>query len=84
MAREESDPERRQELSKIAEICSRVPAEPPRSFWEALQAIWFVHLGVMLDDGGVAHALGRLDQILLPLLRKDMQQGELTREAPSS
>ncbi|MBW1686453.1 MAG: formate C-acetyltransferase/glycerol dehydratase family glycyl radical enzyme [Deltaproteobacteria bacterium] len=81
MAREESDPERRQELSKIAEICSRVPAEPPRSFWEALQAIWFVHLGVMLDDGGVAHALGRLDQILLPLLQKDMQQGELTREA---
>ena len=69
MAREESEPERREELSKIAEICRRVPAEPPRSFWEALQALWFVHLGVMLDDGGVAHALGRLDQILWPLLR---------------
>jgi formate C-acetyltransferase len=81
MAREESNPERKQELSKIAEICSRVPAEPPRSFWEALQAIWFAHLGVMLDDGGVAHALGRLDQILLPLLQKDMRQGDLTREA---
>jgi formate C-acetyltransferase len=81
MAREESNPERRRELSRIAEICRRVPAEPPRSFWEALQAIWFVHLGVMLDDGGVAHALGRLDQILLPLLQKDMQQGKLTREA---
>jgi len=81
MAREENDPERRQELLKIAEICRRVPAEPPRSFWEALQAIWFAHLGVMLDDGGIAHALGRLDQILWPLLRKDLQQGELSREA---
>jgi formate C-acetyltransferase len=80
MAREESEPERREELSKIAEICRRVPAEPPRSFWEALQAIWLVHLGVMLDDGGVAHALGRLDQILWPLLREDMQRGDLTRE----
>jgi formate C-acetyltransferase len=60
MAREERDPDRKQELSTIAEICRRVPAEPPRSFWEALQAIWFVHLGVMLDDGGVAHAFGRL------------------------
>lgn len=79
MAREERDPGRRQELSTIAEICRRVPAEPARSFWEALQAIWFVHLGVMLDDGGVAHALGRLDQILLPLLRRDMHEGGLTR-----
>jgi formate C-acetyltransferase len=79
VAREEQDSERRQELLKIAEICRRVPAEPPRSFWEALQAIWFVHLGVMLDDGGVAHALGRLDQILWPLLRRDMQEGELDR-----
>jgi len=80
MAREERDPERRQELSKIAEICRRVPAEPPRSFWEALQAIWFVHLGVMLDDGGVAHALGRLDQILLPLLQRDLRGGDLSRD----
>jgi formate C-acetyltransferase len=79
MAREESDPRRKQELGAIAEICRRVPAEPPRSFWEALQAIWFVHLGVMLDDGGVAHAFGRLDQILWPLLRRDMQEGNLTR-----
>jgi formate C-acetyltransferase len=81
MAREEGDPKRRQELSKIAEICARVPAEPPRTFWEALQAIWFLHLGVMLDDGGVAHAWGRLDQILLPFLLRDMEQGGLTREA---
>jgi formate C-acetyltransferase len=80
MAREEADPERRQELLRIAEICRRVPAQPPRSFQEALQAIWLVHIGVMLDDGGVAHALGRLDQILLPLLREDMQRGDLIRD----
>lgn len=79
LARGESDPKRRGELSEIAEICARVPAEPPRTFWEALQAIWFVHIGVMLDDGGVAHALGRLDQILLPFLLEDMQRGDLTR-----
>jgi pyruvate formate-lyase/glycerol dehydratase family glycyl radical enzyme len=80
MAREEAKPERRGELSQIAEICRRVSTEAPRSFWEALQAIWFVHLGVMLDDGGVAHAFGRLDQILWPLLREDLGRGDLTRE----
>jgi len=80
MAREEADTERRQELLKIAEVCGKVSAGPPRSFREALQVIWLVHLGVMLDDGGVAHALGRLDQILLPLLRRDLEEGALTRE----
>jgi pyruvate formate-lyase/glycerol dehydratase family glycyl radical enzyme len=80
LAREERDPARRAELTKIAEICRRVPAEPPQTFREALQAIWFVHMGVMLDDGGVSHALGRLDQILLPLLQSDMERGELRRE----
>jgi formate C-acetyltransferase len=79
MAREESDPESAKELLKIAEICARVPARPPRTFWEALQAIWLVHLGVMLDDGGVAHALGRLDQVLLPFLERDLANGDLTR-----
>jgi formate C-acetyltransferase len=81
MAGEEADPQRRQELLKIAEICRRVPAQPPRSFQEALQAIWLVQIGVMLDDGGVAHAFGRLDHILLPLLRQDIQRNDLTREA---
>jgi formate C-acetyltransferase len=79
MARAAKDPERKAELLKIAEVCRRVPAEPPRTFWEALQAIWFVHMAVMLDDGGVAHAWGRLDQILLPWLQRDLEKGELTR-----
>ena len=80
LAREQTDPGRKQELLKIAEICRRVPAEPARSFWEALQAVWFVHTAVTLEDGGVAQAWGRLDQILLPLLRKDLQRGDLTRQ----
>jgi len=80
MAREETDPERRGELREIAEICRGVSARPPRSFWEALQLVWFVHLGVMLDDGGVAHAFGRLDQILWPLLQGELQRGDLARE----
>jgi len=80
MARDEKDLERKADLSKIAEICTRVSAETPRTFWEALQAIWFVHVGVMLDDGGVAQAWGRLDQILLPFMQRDMKRGDLARE----
>ena len=37
----ESNPTRRRELERIADVCDRVPAQPPRDFWEALQAYWF-------------------------------------------
>ncbi len=36
MALAERDPARSEELARIAEVCRRVPAHPPRDFWEAL------------------------------------------------
>jgi len=45
----ESDPVRRSELEQIAEVCSYVPANAPRNFWEALQSYWFVHLSVITE-----------------------------------
>ena len=45
----ESDPQRKAELERIAEVCAWVPAHAPRDLWEALQAYWFVHLGVTTE-----------------------------------
>ncbi|NPV70035.1 MAG: glycyl radical protein [Firmicutes bacterium] len=81
MARQESDPVRRQELEQIAEVCSHVPAHPPRNFWEALQAYWFVHLGVTTElNTWDAFCPGRLDQHLYPFYRKGLEDGTLTVE----
>lgn len=49
MAANESNPQRQAELRKIADVCRRVPAHAPRDFWEALQAYWFTHLGVISE-----------------------------------
>jgi formate C-acetyltransferase len=49
MADEEPRAERKAELARIAEVCRRVPAHAPRDFHEALQAYWFVHLGVITE-----------------------------------
>ncbi|MBI2298211.1 MAG: formate C-acetyltransferase/glycerol dehydratase family glycyl radical enzyme, partial [Armatimonadetes bacterium] len=46
-AEAEADPQRRAELLRIADVCTRVPAQAPRDFHEALQAYWFCHLGVI-------------------------------------
>ncbi len=66
-ARAESDPQRRAELERIAEVCTRVPAHAPRDFWEALQYYWFVHLGVTTElNTWDSFCPGHLDRHLLP------------------
>jgi len=82
MAAVETDPKRRSELERISEVCRRVPAHAPRDFWEALQAYWFVHLGVITElNGWDAYNPGHLDQHLEPFYEKDIESGGLDREA---
>jgi len=81
LAAAEEDPGRRSELEKIAEICSRVPADRPRNFHEALQYYWFVHLGVITElNPWDAFNPGRLDQHLYPFYKAGLEDGSLTEE----
>ncbi len=81
LAREETNPARKQELEQVAEVCSRVPANAPRNFWEALQAYWFVHIGVITElNTWDAFNPGRLDQHLYPFYKKGLAEGTLTVE----
>ncbi len=81
LAAQETDPVRRRELERIAEVCARVPAHAPRDFWEALQYYWFVHLGVTIElNPWDSFNPGKLDQHLEPFYRKGLDEGTLTRE----
>jgi trans-4-hydroxy-L-proline dehydratase len=81
LAADEADSARRAELLQIAEICRHVPAHAPRTFWEALQYYWFVHLGVTTElNPWDAFNPGRLDQHLAPFYTWEVAEGTLTRE----
>lgn len=81
LARSTDDPQRKEELKQIADICSYVPAHAPRTFWEALQSYWFVHLGVITElNTWDAFNPGRLDQHLYPFFQKEVAEGTLTHE----
>ncbi|MGB9630681.1 MAG: trans-4-hydroxy-L-proline dehydratase [Candidatus Methanodesulfokora sp.] len=81
MAEEEKDPVRKQELEQMAEICRWVPAHAPRTFWEALQHYWFIHVGVTYETNPWdAFNPGRIDQHLYPFYKRDLEEGRLTRE----
>mgnify|MGYP005754694523 CR=1 FL=1 len=72
---------RRAELQKIAKICRRVPEYPAETFQEALQSEWFAYMFTRLEQlvaGSLS--LGRLDQILYPYYKKDIEEGRITRD----
>jgi trans-4-hydroxy-L-proline dehydratase len=82
MAAETEDPARRAELRKIAQICRQVPAHKPRTFHEALQMYWFVHLGIITElNGWDAMTPGHLDQHLQPFYERGLADGLLDRDA---
>lgn len=82
LASAEPDPLRKRELEEIAEVCSHVPAYAPRSFREALQTYWFVHLSVITElNTWDSFCPGKLDIHLYPFYEREIQAGSLTRVA---
>ncbi len=79
LAEKEKGQKRKQELTEMARICAKVPQNPPDTFWEALQAIWIIHLGILLETNGIAISFGRFDQYLYPYYRRDLESGKITR-----
>ena len=81
MAKTETNPQRKRELEKIADVCHHVPAHAPRDLWEAIQMYWFVHLGTVTElNGWDSMNPGHIDQHLYPFYQKGIEEGTLTRE----
>jgi formate C-acetyltransferase len=82
LAAAERNEARRAELEEIARICRKVPWQPPQTFAEALQAVWFAHMLVMAAESypGPGLSPGRVDQYLYPYYRRDLEEGRLTRD----
>ena len=78
LAEKETDETRKAELLQIAENCDVVPAHAPKTFWQAIQMYWFVHLGVTTElNPWDAYSPGRFDQHLNPFYIKDTEEGIL-------
>ena len=81
LAEKEEDTKRKAELLKLAEVCDQVPANPARTFYEALQSVWFTHILIWWDTpdvGGISPS--RVDRYLYPYYERDIREGRLTKE----
>jgi formate C-acetyltransferase len=68
---------RKQELYAMRDVLRRVPKEPARNFYEALQSLWLAHMLVLTDENypGAGVSFGRIDQYLLPYWEQSMREG---------
>ena len=75
----EPDTRRSAELRQMAANLRHAPAGSSRTFWQALQSVWLLHM--IFHSTMNSNAMGRLDQYVWPYLRADLEAGRITLDA---
>lgn len=73
----EKDEARKAQLQEMARMCEKSPENPPETFREAVQAYWILKCASALANPTNVHAFGRLDRILYPYYRRDIENGAI-------
>lgn len=68
---------RAEELAEMSRIASKIAIEPPETFREAIQLIWFAHQAIHIEGHGYSCTPDRLDQLLLRFYDADRAAGRL-------
>ena len=79
MAKKERKRARKAELKEIAAICAWVPENPPRTFREAIQFFFFIHLIRYLEYSTLGIGI-RMDVLFGGFYEKDLKAGRISRE----
>jgi len=79
MAKAEKDPDRKKQLEEVSRTCQWVPANTPRTFMEAVQFFYFLHLIRYIEFASLTVGL-RVDYVLGPYYEKDIKEGRIKRE----
>ncbi len=76
-AAETSEPEYKNNLTKLSKALKKIPNRPAESFYEAVLCIYICY--PFLPD-----SIGLIDRQLISFYRKDIESGELTRDEAKS
>lgn len=76
----EKDPVRAEELKKISVNCSNIANGTPKTFYEALQSIWFLFVLLQLESNASSFSPGRMDQYLYPYFANDISCNQINQE----
>lgn len=78
MVADQPDESRRRNLTDISKICYNLSENPPSTFREALQSVWFLFVILQMESNASSFSPGRMDQYLYPFYCDDIKNGILT------
>lgn len=73
-----SDAQEKEDLQTVGRIMRKALRRTPTSFHEACQGFYTIHLILNCIDSAAFGSLARIDQLLYPYFRNDIQKNELT------
>ncbi len=65
----------RNNLLDIANVCRNISSNPPSTFREALQSVWFLFVILHMESNASSFSPGRMDQYLYPFYLSDLKSG---------
>lgn len=77
MAGRETEKQKRAELEETAKVCRRISKEPPKTFREAVQSIWFLFVILHMESNASSFSPGRMDEFLWDYYDRDIKEGRL-------
>jgi trans-4-hydroxy-L-proline dehydratase len=80
LAAEETDMLVRDRLLRMADVAQRIPANPPKTFYEALCAILFARETTQSLEGNGISILAHLDRMVGPFYERDLAAGRIDRD----
>jgi pyruvate formate-lyase/glycerol dehydratase family glycyl radical enzyme len=80
MAAKQEDELLRSNLEEVGLVCLKLSENPPESFREALQSVWFLFVILHMESNASSFSPGRLDQYLYPYYAADIKAGRLSND----
>jgi len=80
MANVEKDSNAKKNLEDVAVFCKNLSENPPETFREALQSVWFLFTILHMESNASSFSPGRMDQYIYPFFKKDIDSGIISHD----
>lgn len=78
LAISETNPIRKQEYENMSTMALTMMEQGARSFYEAVEVTYMIHVLQMIESNGHSFCYGRFDQYIYPYYQKDLESGVIT------
>lgn len=75
-----TDKNNEENLLEVAKVCKNIAYNPPKSFHEAVQSIWFLFVILHMESNASSFSPGRMDDFLYPFYKKDIESGKVDNQ----